>query len=159
MNAVRFNAKTFEIRDSYRLELSGYIDENSTFPDIANCKKQTIEIDLEGIKSLNSLGVRSWIKWVNGNSAASFVFENCPKVIVDHFNMIASFIPKKAMIKSFYVPYYSEETGEERDVLLRFGVDFDDVEAKLPNSIVDSMNNPMVAEVVESKYFKFLKRK
>lgn len=156
MNAVKFSAKSSEVKDILKLELSGYIDENSTFPDIQNCKKRAIEIDLGGIKSLNSLGIRGWIKWINGNPGVSFVFENCPKVVVDHCNMISNFLPKKSSVKSFYIPYYSQESGEERNVLLRYGVDYDDKEVRTPKDIVDSLNNPMDIEFVESKYYKFL---
>ncbi len=156
MNAVKFSAKASEAKDVLKLEMAGHIDENSTFPDIQSTKKSIIEIDLGGIKALNSLGIRSWIKWINGNSKVDFVFENCPKVVVDHCNMISSFLPKKAKVKSFFVPYYSQESGEERNVLLRYGVDYDDKEVRTPKGIVDSLNNPMEIEFVESKYYKFL---
>ncbi len=159
MNAVKFSAKSHEAKDSLKLEMSGYIDENTTFPDINSSSKETIEIDLAGIKYMNSLGVRGWIKWINGNQKANFVFENCTTVVIANCNMLSVFFPKKSKVKSFFVPYYCESSGEEKNILLRYGVDYDDKEVRTPNNIVDSSNNPMTPEINESKYYKFLFKK
>ncbi len=159
MNAFKFSAKSYETGDQLKLELTGYLDENTVFPEIINSPKAMIVIDLGGIKYINSLGVRAWIKWISGNQKATFVFENCPTVIITACNMFSIFFPKNSTVKSFFVPFYSESSGEERSVLLKYGVDFDEKGVRTPKNILDSQSAPMKPEFIESHYYKFLLKK
>lgn len=140
------------------ITLSGQIDE--TFPpelmDISPAAE--IVIDLDQIKLINSLGIREWIKFVNHLSQAKTIeFVKCPKIFIDQVNMVQGFIGSNCKVMSFYVPYFNEDNDVEKNILFTFGQEYGDgflnvePEIKLPDG------TQMEIDVVEQKYFKFLK--
>lgn len=142
-----------------KLALGGIIDEDADFKDIAVTGFDMIDIDLNELKSINSCGIREWIKWLSANSTAQIQFNNCPKVIVDQINMVEGFLPKNGSVKSFFVPYFNEEFGSEKNVLYREGSEFTGNQVKHPASVKDGDGNDMEMDVIESKYFKFITSK
>jgi hypothetical protein len=61
-------------------------------------------------------------------------------------------------VASFYVPYYSEETDERKDVLFMLGKEYTlDGNLKMP-SIKDSKGNEMEIDVNQKTYFSFIKK-
>ncbi|MCB0421514.1 MAG: hypothetical protein KDD61_10995 [Bdellovibrionales bacterium] len=137
---------------------SGQIDEDASF-DTANISAaKRVKINLENVSAINSCGIREWIKWIKTASGAEeIVYQNCPKVIVDQINMVAGFLPENGRVESFYVPYYSEETDEEKMVLFKSGVEFSEGEVNPPGDVKDSSGEEMEMDIIEAKYFKFLK--
>ncbi|MNL21183.1 hypothetical protein D3C87_1424610 [compost metagenome] len=115
-------------------------------------------MELEGVKSINSCGIREWIKWMGTASGAQIVFKNCPKVIVDQINMVDGFLPANGRVSSFFVPYYNDDSGTEKNVLFTFGKEFTESGVTPPAGIKDEDGNEMEMDVIESKYFKFLKK-
>ena len=72
--------------------------------------------------------------------------------------MVQGFLPAQGRVNSFFVPFYSEESGGEKNVLFRSGQEFSDSgEIKVP-SVKDDEGHEMEMDVVEAKYFKFLKK-
>ena len=73
--------------------------------------------------------------------------------------MINGFIPPRAKIASFYVPFYSPDTDEVKTVLLVRGdhyfINDGKVELKFPD-VKDSQGVIMDPDVNFSKFFKFL---
>lgn len=142
-----------------KISISGNIDENATFQEFDMTGKSQIEIDFNQVYSINSLGARSWITWLKKISQYKIQFVNCPKVLIDQINMISSLLPANAKIVSFYVPYFNEDSGEEKYVLFRQGREFSDSRVTPPKDITDQYNKPMEIGIIESRYFKFLKSK
>jgi len=73
--------------------------------------------------------------------------------------MIPDLIPAQAKVISFYVPYYSEESGEERMVLFSSGQQFvvADCGCQMREPVVlDGSDSPMQMDVLREKYFRFL---
>ena len=77
--------------------------------------------------------------------------------------MVEGFLPSKAQVASFYVPFYSESADSEENVLFHVGqevtaaggavkINYDPKTAK-PGGVDD-----MEMDVTEGKYFQFLKR-
>ena len=93
------------------LQLSGIIDEDVDFTHHSLQNVQQIEIELSNVKSINSCGIREWIKWLTSAKEAKISFKQCPKVIVDQMNMVDGFLPINGIVESFFVPYYSDTTG------------------------------------------------
>lgn len=141
-----------------RLSLAGVIDEDVDFTNYDISKFTSLHLNLKDIKSINSCGIREWIKWMASSQASSIVFENCPKVIVDQINMVQGFLPSQAKVQSFFVPYFSEDSGEEKNVLFQYGTEFDDSGLKQEPEVKDASGNLMEMDIVEAKYFKFLKK-
>lgn len=143
--------------DLLKISIDGHIDEESTFEEFPLDGISTIQIDLEKVSAINSVGIREWIKWSKSLAGVSAIeVHHCPKVVVDQVNMVAGFLPPNAKVQSFYVPYYSEDSGEEEMVLFKRGEHFDENGVNPPEGLKDSDGNEMEIDVIEAKYFKFL---
>lgn len=138
--------------------LRGALDEETTLNSSQLQGSSEIIFDFKELQSINSCGIREWINWIKPVSNTKITFKHCPKVIVDQINMIDGFLPQNAIVESFYVPYYSDETGEEKLVLFSFGREYSHQGLKLPDGIKDSKGNSMEIDVIEGKYFRFLNR-
>jgi hypothetical protein len=90
-------------------------------------------------------------------SSVQLSVRRCPKIIVDQINMVAGFLPPAAIIESFFVPYYAESSGAEKMVLFVKDKEFKDGELHPPASVKDDAGEEMEMDVIEAKYFKFLK--
>lgn len=140
------------------VQMAGTIDEDVDFSQFSLAGNPVIEVELGGLKSINSCGIREWIKWIATAGGAQISFSNCPKVIVDQINMVDGFLPATAKVSSFYVPYYNDDSGSEKNVLFRYGTEFSEAGLNPPASVKDEDGNEMEMDVIESKYFKFIKR-
>ena len=144
---------------SFFVTLTGQLDEDASFEKVEFGESPKVVIDLNGINSINSCGIREWIKWVKEIPAtATISYKNCPKVIIDQINMVVGFLPENASVESFYVPYYCESSGSEKMVLFEKGKEFDGGEIKEPEIKCDETGDEMEMDVIESKYFGFLKK-
>ncbi len=140
------------------LEVTGNIDEDSNFqpPDVGGAA--SVILDLDKVTAINSVGIREWIKWVKTMpAAAKLSVRRCPKIIVDQINMVAGFLPPGTTVESFYVPYYADGSGEEKMVLFNNGTEFKNGEIFAPAEVKDGSGEAMEMDVIEAKYFKFLK--
>ena len=140
------------------LKMSGTIDEDVDFQQYSLSGANLIDLDLNGVSSINSCGIREWIKWISTGSSAKITFNNCPKVIVDQINMVDGFLPGNATVTSFFVPYYNEELGSEKNILFRWGHEFKEGSVTPPSVVKDDSGEAMEMDVIESKYFKFIKK-
>ncbi|OYZ20334.1 MAG: hypothetical protein B7Y39_10955 [Bdellovibrio sp. 28-41-41] len=136
---------------------SGQIDE--TFPPELHKIEfgQTLSIDLQNVTAINSLGIREWIKFIGHIGTINLEIFNCPKLFIDQVNMVQGFIPSPYSIKSFYVPYFNEEESLEKNVLFTFGKEYGTGPLKINGSVTDEKGIRFEIDVIESKYFNFLK--
>jgi hypothetical protein len=143
-----------------KIMLKGNIDEDASFAGSDLSNVSDITLDLQEVKAINSCGIREWINWIRTAPAgAQITFENCPKIIVDQINMVAGFLPEKAKVRSFYVPYYCDSSGNEKMVLFREGQEFKGSDIFAPEEVKDDETGEfMEMDVIEAKYFKFLNR-
>jgi hypothetical protein len=144
--------------DKLSVQMNGTIDEDVDFTQFNLGGAPQVEMQLEGVKSINSCGIREWIKWMGTANGSQIVFKNCPKVIVDQINMVDGFLPTNAKVESFYVPYYNDDSGSEKNVLFQNGKEFTDGSVNPPAAVKDEEGNDMEMDVIESKYFKFIKK-
>lgn len=142
---------------SAKITMSGVIDEDLDFSAYSLEGLGELSVYLGSVKSINSCGIREWIKWFGGAKNATIQFFECPKIIVDQINMVQGFLPSNAKVMSFYVPYYNDDSGSEKEVLFTYGKEYSDNELKLPTDIKDDDGNEMEVDVVEAKYFRFIK--
>lgn len=154
----KLDVKTEKAGDQLQLTLSGTIDEDTDFNQIPINGASQIQLKLSGIKSINSCGIREWIKWMSTAGGAAIVWHECPKVIVDQINMVDGFLPQNGKIQSFFVPYYNDEAGTEKNVLFRYGTEFSEGSVNPPEPVKDEEGNTMEMDVIEAKYFKFIKK-
>lgn len=140
--------------------LAGHIDEDAQFTalDLSGASGKVV-VDIEGVTAINSCGIREWVKWIRtAPNTTSVVFKKCPKVIVDQINMVTGFLPENGKVESFFVPYYSDESGNEKMVLFEEGKQFNGGDVNPPAEVKDESGEAMEMDVIEAKYFKFLKK-
>lgn len=155
----KFDLKIDKNADAAKITITGIIDEDVDFNEFSLNGINQMEFDLNSVKSINSCGIREWIKWLGTNSKAKMTYINCPKIIVDQINMVDGFLPQNGKVLSFYVPYYNDDSGTEKNVLFRHGTEFTESAVTPPEKVVDETGNAMEMDVIESKYFKFLGKK
>jgi hypothetical protein len=155
---MAFNIEIAKEGDKVLATLKGSIDEDANFKTVDVAGAPGVVLNLEGISAINSVGIREWIKWIKGfPPTTQITIKNCPKIIVDQINMVSGFLPPGTVIESFFVPYYADDSGEEKMVLFTNGKEFRGGDVSAPESVKDSGGKDMEMDVIEAKYFKFLK--
>lgn len=142
-----------------RIYIDGPIDEMTDFSIYQIDQEKEINIYFEEIGFINSLGVREWVKWISSAPQAKILLYNCPAIVIDQCNLFYNFFPANSQVMSFFVPFFSEKTGEEKKLLFTIGKDFDDMGNFNIPLLKDSQGNEMQLDVIQKKYFAFLKRK
>lgn len=144
---------------SYLVQIYGAIDEVLELKNLILDRPKEIILDFEKTTVIKSYGIRELIRWQTKYAEAKFTYRNCQKMIIDQINLVEGFLPPKAHVESFYVPYYCEKSGEESCVLFRYGHEFHDSEVTPPQIVRDTQGNKMEMDVVWTKYFRFIEAK
>ncbi|CAE80487.1 hypothetical protein AB1A81_12370 [Bdellovibrio bacteriovorus] len=120
-----------------------------------------LHLHLEQLRGINSLGVRAFVNWSSKLKNPKIMIHDAPKAFVDQINMVDGFLPAQARMRSFYVPYYSEATGEETQVQFTIGINFYLYEGQWKfffPEVHDSRGNLMSVDVQPERYFRFLNK-
>lgn len=139
-----------------QIEIIGSIDENFNQFTKDIPKAGEVEISLQSLKSINSTGIREWIKLMQSIPGAQISFTNCPKIFIDQVNMVSGFIPASSKVLSFYVPYYNEDLDKEALVLYKLGENYTANSVQVQDHHKDAQGNMFELDVVKAKYFKFI---
>ncbi|WP_295901134.1 hypothetical protein [uncultured Bdellovibrio sp.] len=119
-----------------------------------------LNIDLKDLKSINSLGIRNFHAWIHRIQCQRLRLFYCPRPFINQMNLVEGFLPDKAEIESFFVPYYSERTGEDAMVLYTKYLEYkksDDGKVVLSfPEMQDSEGNKMELDIFKDQYFRFL---
>jgi ABC-type transporter Mla MlaB component len=142
------------------LRLSGQINEYVDLDPVKVNPEKPLEIDLSGVTAINSTGLRTFKHWSETLTNNEISLSYCPKIFIDQLNMILALVPAHAKISSFYVPYCSDSSGEEKYVLYTSGEQYSKVGEELVFNhpeVKDSTGDLMVLDVLP-RYFAFLSR-
>lgn len=143
------------------VRLSGKLNETADLNRISFPPVKSVEFDLAEVAHINSIGIRNFREWLTTIPVPEMTFSFCPRVFIDQVNMVTNFLPARAKILSFYVPYYIEETGEEKLVLFSRGKEIEGtggvVQINFPK-VLDGNGNEMTVDVITERYFSFLNR-
>ena len=148
--------------DPIVIHLIGAMTEDADLSMLRVPSQATLEIELSQLTSINSIGIREMRTWSQALTNKAIKVTFAPKCFVDQINMVPDLLPRTATIESFYVPYYSEQTGEETRVLFTLGAEFSFGEDGFnlnPPAVNDAQGNPMEPDVVMGTYFAFLNRR
>ncbi len=148
-----------------RLQIDGSMDEYSDYTAIETQFTDEVVFDFNNVEHINSTGIKHWVQWVSvivdKNPNLKFCFVNCPKPIVDQINMVDGFLPPGSVVKSFKVPYFCEVCDKDVTRTFVLGREYSFDEGRLilniPDNTCDRSDCEMEPDVVEQKYFKFLK--
>ncbi|WP_413292810.1 hypothetical protein ACLSU7_15460 [Bdellovibrio sp. HCB185ZH] len=152
---------SFSIADkTTTISLKGSLNEYSSALNGVEVNPQfDLNLDLKDLVSINSLGIRNFHSWIYSIECQRLRLLHCPRVFVHQLNLVSGFLPPKAEIESFFVPYFSEASGEEVSVLFTKFLEYKIVDGNVKISfpkVTDSKGNPMELDVLEEAYFKFL---
>ncbi|KYG64786.1 hypothetical protein AZI86_11315 [Bdellovibrio bacteriovorus] len=156
--AVKMNVKTSGNCTMMSIEGS-LIEPDSEFEGLNINPTYDLIVDLEGLKLINSMGVRHFHAWSSGLQAREVIFENCPPIFIYQLNLVPHFLPSKSHIESFLVPYYSDGTKEEKLVLFKKDVHYKKVGGKVvleKPEVLDSKGDAMQPDIMTERYFNFL---
>jgi hypothetical protein len=150
-----FTTRQTETPDQILLEVSGPIDAGSRFPILDTTKKLVIKFS--NITLMNSYGIKVWCKWgLDHARLQEIVLVDCPFVFAKNFASIRGFLAPNMKVRSFFVPFYNDESHETKNVLMTVDVDFtSDGFYKVPK-VTDSKGAEMEIDVDQRSYFQFL---
>lgn len=154
----KFDSKIVRNGKDVQISIGGVIDEDVDFSQLEVTGAEIISVDFSGVRSINSCGIREWMKWIGSMNTAKVTYLKCPKVIIDQINMVDGFLPSNGRVESFYVPYFNEASGFEKNVLFRYGTEFKEKSITPPAQVVDDQGLPMEMDVLETKYFRFINK-
>lgn len=146
--------------DTVSLKLAGAIDEDANFPNIDLSSFKEITFDFMNVTAINSCGIRDWIRWIGTiQPNAKVNYAHCPKVIIDQVNMVDGFLPNNGKTVSFFVPYFCESCDSLETKLYSDTEGIAKGTVKVPTQVACGKCQQMAEiDVIESKYFKFLKK-
>lgn len=153
----RFSIQKNMVRTTANFVVSGNIDENSKFPSLQDMGKPTeVQIDLQRVTGLNSVGIRSWCQWIETIGNIPIVVENVPALVIKAFNVVLGACPPNMQVTSFYVPYFAQGPGRKDMLYVRGNHFTTHGEIKAPATMRDG---EITYEIdVLPNYFKFLKQ-
>jgi len=141
---------------SFQIKIVGDIDEESRLSTYSLIGAEKVEMDLEGLGRINSLGVKAWIDWIDQAKDAKFIFSNCPEIFVHQANIMSGFLPKVFKIQSFFIPYYWEEQELERSFLFDYDRHYSQTNFVFPEKITESDGRVFCIGVNLKRYLNFL---
>ncbi|MFM8268771.1 MAG: hypothetical protein ACKN9V_01170 [Pseudomonadota bacterium] len=115
MENDKFKVEKVTINGKEQLKLTGVIDEDTDFGSLEK-SSGPLYLNLSGITSINSLGIRGWVNFWKTHSDKPVFYLECPPVIVRQMSMIPSFCGN-ANVVSVYVPYVCNNCDLEQLVL------------------------------------------
>ena len=152
-----FSSEVRQIGGTSFVRLAGVIDEHARMPEFTPAP--VVVVHLGKVSAINSIGSRAWLGWVQRLRPPTKVqLEECPVVFVKSFNVVQGFLTPNCDVTSFYLPYYSDETGERRDLLAVKGRDFAPGRPPRLTPPADSRGRTMELDVIEQSYLAFLER-
>ncbi len=154
---MAFTLQTKRTNSETLIALEGALDEQAELSKVQPCP--LLKIDLEKLVYINSIGIRKWIRWMQDVATLPQIeILHCPVIFVKNLSSIRGMVGANTRVESFYVPYYSEASGERRNVLFRRGIEFlDDGTIKVADTLTLE-NEVLEIDVVEDIYFSFLRK-
>ena len=146
------------VEEKANIILEGIIDEDSDFEKVKGLNQSEYIFDFEKITSINSCGIRDWIKFLDElPEDVQILYKNCPQIIIEQMNMVHGFIRKGARIESLYCPYYCEDCDTESKIHVEtknLNGAMAPAGVKCPNCGSENME----FDAIEEQYFNFMKQ-
>lgn len=143
--------------DCLHLSLWGVIDEYADLLELARTESAEIQIDLSGVRRINSYGVKAWVDAVRRIPRTTrLVFVKCPPPVIDQCNMVIGFLGHGA-ISSFFAPMVCEDCDEQLDQLYTIE-DCRALGGKLPITPCPSCHQDMEVDDLEEQYLFFMRQ-
>ena len=98
--------------------LSGVIDENSDFSPLLQ-EEAPLSLNLAGVQRVNSVGLRSWMRFMVQWGEKSLKYLECPVVVSDQIAVIPALCgikSKVAHVVSAFIPYECTNCQHQADI-------------------------------------------
>ena len=98
--------------------LEGVIDENADFSPLLS-EGSPLQLDLSGVVRINSIGVRSWMKFISLWGDKPIEYLECPTIISDQIAITPVLMGiKKPIVKvmSAYISYMCSKCNQQEDI-------------------------------------------
>ncbi|HUQ07818.1 MAG TPA: hypothetical protein VM261_35230 [Kofleriaceae bacterium] len=142
-----------------RLALTGRLDETVTLMgQVGDWGAQVVVLETEGIKAINSLGIREWMHFVAGlhKKGARLVHEKCSEVLVEQMCFIPA-VRGGGQVRSFHAPYYCPRCDLEASALIDVETHGESLRAmEAPGLPCPQCKGPMTLADVPERIFAFL---
>ncbi len=94
--------------------LEGIIDESFEYGLIIESEKDQVDLDLEKITFMTSIGIRKWLDMVEEVTPKRIVLHNCSVSFIRQISLIVE-LNQNVQIDSFYLPYICSKCDKESD--------------------------------------------
>lgn len=98
--------------------LEGVIDENADFSPLLS-ENPPLQLDLSGVSRINSIGVRSWMKFISLWGDKPMEYLECPIIITDQISITPVLMGlKKPVVKvmSAFISYVCSKCNQQEDL-------------------------------------------
>lgn len=145
---------------------SGFLDESTNLVNLNKAlisaknelKENYIKVNFSNVSMANSVGILNWLKSID-NLDLLLCYSQAPKWLVSQINMIPQFMKNKAVIESFQVPFYCEETDNEIVKLFVVGKDIK-IQSKAYSDrdfpSIEQDGDTYIIDVLPKNYFRFI---
>jgi hypothetical protein len=138
-----------------RVKLVGVIDGDSGFAKATIPNNPECVVDFDGVKGINSVGVREWIVFLESlPKEIRLAYENCHAVIAEQIAMVGGMARSGTEIRSCFLPYYCDQCDVEKERLLKMA----DYTGELPLEKCEKCGGEMEFEADDMALQRLFKR-
>jgi hypothetical protein len=140
------------------VRLSGSIEESVNFDQLIGPPPAELQVVCKDIPRINSVGVKSWIKYFQGAQAkgSKIRFTECSTAIVEQINLISNFTAG-GTVESIYVPFSCEKCRSELVGLFKTE-DLKKMNYNIPDLKCTKCGSKAVFDDIPEEYLSFLAR-
>lgn len=156
-SAEKLQIKMIEEANKLNVRFFGIIDEDAHFDKLIGKSAKKYFFHFGEVKSINSCGIREWVKYLNSLSLECEVYyEECPQNVIEQMGMVHGFIRDNATIESFFAPYFCEKCDQTYQILLK---STDVLKKMAPKKFCLKDNSPLEFDAIDEQYFSFIRNK
>jgi ABC-type transporter Mla MlaB component len=139
-----------------QLSLNGDLTENFDLTPLMSELDGPIEVDLSGVRRINSAGVQQWIRFMSALAEGREVaLVRCPASFIWQASTVGNFLGR-ATVSSFYTPYICPLCLATRSVLVVVA-SLDSAAPALPEVRCDACAEAMESDMVPEVFLSFLR--
>jgi hypothetical protein len=139
--------------DCLTLLVDGEIHENFKAKLVPIPEAKSYLINLAGLKSINSLGIREWSTFMNAIcQRATVTLEDCSVVFIDQANIVPQILAK-AKVTSFFAPYFCPQCNLELNCKLSVVTHRKRLSERRAPQLIHSCGSELQFDALEESYF------
>jgi hypothetical protein len=139
--------------DCILVRFEGEIHENFKAKQVILPKAASYLINLSGLKSINSLGIREWSTFVaNLCRNANVTLDECSVVFIDQANIVPQIL-SSSKVTSFFAPYYCPQCNLELNCKLSSVTHRKRLQERRAPQLIHSCGAELQFDALEESYF------